>query len=145
MKFFKFLLQILAMGLCFVAGMTYEKNLLLKIAPNGEIDVNSVGIKNDDIIIDNTTPTERQEVIDEEFNFDNSNNNVIVNDNTTFDNNNNDVGFDNNQPQDSIGQQVEESVVNDQTIIINDIEVINDKVEGNDTVIQPEQLPNNEN
>lgn len=134
MKFFKLLLQILAMGLCFVAGMTYEKNLLLKATPDGEIGTNSGSIKNDDIIIDNTTPTERQEVIDEGFNFDgDNNNNDIVDDGTISDKNT-------VQPQDNGSQQTEEPTIHDQTIIINDIEVINDNGENAGTTAQPEQM-----
>lgn len=134
MKFFKLLLQILAMGLCFVAGMTYEKNLLLKATPDGEIGTNSGSIKNDDIIIDNTAPTEQQEVIDEGFNFDGDNNNNDVVDDGTIPNGNNTT-----QPQDNGSQQTEEPTIHDQTIIINDIEVINDNVEDDGTTTQPEQ------
>lgn len=144
MKFFKFLLQILAMGLCFVAGMTYEKNLLLKTAPNGEIDVNSGSIRNDDIIIDNTVPAEQQDVLDEGFSFDNNNNNGVVNDNVMSDDTNG-METSNIQSQDNSSQQIEEPIVNDQTIIINDIETIDNNAEGNNTAAQPEQLPDGGN
>lgn len=150
MKFFKFLLQILAMGLCFVAGMVYEKNILQKTATDIEADVGiEKNIDNSDIITE--VPVEQQDIIDEEIDFNNNdmlidNNIVNIDDTQTQDVNSNQqiqpiteqqvVGQPVNQEQQMIPEQ-------QQPIILNSVEPINGNLgdNGNTTQsIQNEQI-----
>ena len=150
MKFFKFLLQILAMGLCFVAGMVYEKNNLQKTATDIEADVGiEKNIDNSDIITE--VPVEQQDIIDEETDFNNNDNMLIDNNIVNIDDTQTQDVNSNQQIQPITEQQVVGQPVNQeqqmipeqQPIIINSVEPINGNLgdNGNATQsIQNEQI-----
>lgn len=152
MKFFKFLLQILAMGFCFVAGMLYERNLLQKAASdNTEIGIiNDQKDVNDDIIME--VPTDEKANVGGEVDLDA---NIDIDGDMLIDNNTVNIEGDahiqeiNNNQTNPNGQQLRQDNMNttiqnvdttiqeqqpinqEQPIIINDIEPLNNESENN--------------